>query len=240
MIPFMGIGAGLQAANTLYQLGSGIVQSVKGSKIKPQRPTYKIPREIAQNQAMYRAQANSTRVPGQSIIENNIKAGSANAMRNVQNTARNTGDVLAAASQINSNQNQAFNNLGLQGAQMQMANKDRLASANETMAQYRNQAFDYNKNQPYLNQMARKNALIGSGAQNISGAFNSGANSAFNASLIENGGYYGNNETTPQNSGQAGNLASAFFSGRTAFPIGLGTAPPRTRLNRYGFKGLGI
>lgn len=239
MLPFMGIGAGLQAANTLYQLGSGIVQSIKGSKMKPQRPTYKIPREIAQNQAMYRAAANSTRVPGQSIIENNIKAGGANALRNINNTARNTGDILAAASQVNSNQNQAFNNLGIEGAQIQMKNRDRLANANETMAQYRNQAFDYNQNQPYMNAMARKNALIQSGAQNIAGGLNSGANSAFNASMLQGGGT-GGQDMGGGAGGQLGALAGDFSGARTAFPIGLGTSPKRTILNRYGYKGLGI
>lgn len=182
MIPLMAAGAALGGFNTLYKLGSGIVQSIKGGRIKPQRPTYQIPSEITANQKMAQDLANTSRLPGQSIAEGNIRASSANALSNVKNTSSNVNDVLAAASNINANQNSAMNNLAMEGAGFQMANKDRLSAANQAMAQYKDQAFNYNQNEPYLMQQQRKNALIQSGAQNISGALGDTSNAFLYAS----------------------------------------------------------
>lgn len=231
-IPYMGIGAAASAVGGLYKLGSGIYQGIKGAKMHPKRPTYNIPSEIGANQAMFRAQANSTRIPGQAIAENNIKAGSANAMRNVQNASRNTSDILAAASQVNSNQNSAFNNLAVQGAQNQMANRDRLANANQTMADYKNQAFDYNKNQPYMNQMAQKMALQQSGAQNIYGALGDASNFGFNAGMLDSM-YGGEGQgSAPTNTKQFMGMSNNPNTS-TKFPIGLGTTPGNSTLGKY-------
>lgn len=134
----------------------GLVNQSKANKINTKRPTYNIPKEIFQNQAMYQAMANSSRVPGQSYIENNIGQAASQAINASQRSAGSSAEALAAIGGIQQNQSNMFNELGMAGAQYQMANRDKLAMANETMADYRQQEFDYNRNQPYQIRMAQK------------------------------------------------------------------------------------
>jgi hypothetical protein len=135
------------------------IQDRKAKKIKTDRPTYEIPKEIGQNQAMFQAAANTSRIPGQSVAENNIGANNASSMNAAMQAGGSSSDILAAMSGINQNTNNQYNNLAMQGVEMQMQNKDRLAQSNETMADYKQQEFDYNKNQPYELAVMRKRAL---------------------------------------------------------------------------------
>lgn len=123
------------------------------------RPDYQIPQEVFQNQAMYQAMANSSRVPGQSQIENNINQNTSQALNASQKAAGSSADALAAVGNIQQNANNEFGKLGIAGAQLQLANKDKLAQANNDVADYRQQAFDYNQNQPYQIAFAQNQKL---------------------------------------------------------------------------------
>lgn len=123
------------------------------------RPDYQIPQEVFQNQAMYQAMANSSRVPGQSQIENNINQNTSQALNASQKAAGSSADALAAVGNIQQNANNEFGNLGIAGAQLQLANKDKLAQANNDVADYKQQAFDYNQNQPYQQKYAYSQKL---------------------------------------------------------------------------------
>lgn len=114
-----------------------------------QRPTYQIPQQIFQNQAMYEAQANSSRVPGQENIEKQIGQLQSQSLNASQKAAGSSADALAAVGQTQQNTLNEYGNLAQMGAQYQLQNKDKLAQARETTADYQQQAFDYNKNEPY-------------------------------------------------------------------------------------------
>lgn len=114
-----------------------------------QRPTYQIPQQIFQNQAMYEAQANSSRVPGQENIEKQIGQLQSQSLNASQKAAGSSADALAAVGQTQQNTLNEYGNLAQMGAQYQLQNKDKLANARETTADYQQQAFDYNKNEPY-------------------------------------------------------------------------------------------
>ncbi len=73
--------------------------------------------------------------------------------------AGSSADVLASLGNTQNNANGALNNLAMEGAQNQNMNIDKFANANNTTAEYRDQAFDYNKNEPYQQAYARKQAL---------------------------------------------------------------------------------
>jgi hypothetical protein len=147
-----GISAGIKGISALHQ-------AHKAKKMQVNRPTYQIPQEILNNQAMYKNLANSSRLPGQSNIENQIGANSANSINAAMQGAGSSADVLASLGNTQNNTNNALNNLAIEGAQNQNMNRDKLAGANESLAQYRDQAFDYNKNEPYQQAYARKMAL---------------------------------------------------------------------------------
>ncbi len=145
--------------------GAGLIMGESNKKKRDaaakaaQRPDYVIPKEVFQNQAMYQAMANSSRVPGQSQIENNINQNTSQAINASQKAAGSSADALSAIGNIQQNANNQFGDLGIAGAQLQLANKDKLAQANNDVADYKQQAFDYNQNQPYQQKYAYSQKL---------------------------------------------------------------------------------
>jgi len=113
------------------------------------RPDYQIPQEVFQNQAMYEAMAKSSRVPGQANIENQIGQNTAQSINASQKAAGSSADALASVGKIQQNALNQYGQLGQMGAEFQQQNIDKLAAARGETADYRQQAFDYNKNQPY-------------------------------------------------------------------------------------------
>ena len=145
-------------------------QANKAKKIKADRPTYEIPKEVQQNKDMYQSLANSSRIPGQSIADNNRGASSAASLAALMKGSSSSSDILYGLSQVNQNNNNAINDLAMQGAQYQAMNRDKLADANSQLAEYKDQAFDYNKNQPYELALMRKRALEGAAYGNVNSA----------------------------------------------------------------------
>ncbi len=143
----------------IVQLAVGAKQKKKASEIDTARPEYKIPKEVFQNQSMYESMANSSRVPGQSYIENQIGQNAANALGASQKVAGSSAEALSAISGIQQNTNNQINQLAQQGAQYQFINKDKLAAANQNVADYREKAFDMNQYQPYMMRLAEKKKL---------------------------------------------------------------------------------
>jgi hypothetical protein len=166
MIPLIlgGIGALGKAAFGLHQLN-------QAKKISDKRSIYNMPNQIGQNRDMYQRLSNTTRLPGQSVLENNIGASNAANTKAIMNAAGGSSDILAALSNQNQNTNNALNDLGVRGAEFQSMNQDKLANANSEFAAYKDQEFDYNENQPYELRMARKRALEGAGYGNFETAF---------------------------------------------------------------------
>jgi hypothetical protein len=126
---------------------------------KVNRPTYQVPQEAFQNKAMYEAMANSQRVPGQSYIENQIAQQQAQALAASQQVAGSSADAQAAVGRIQQNSLNAYGELGAMAAQNQAANIDKLAQARSNVADYRQQAFDYNQNEPYKIAFAQSQKL---------------------------------------------------------------------------------
>jgi hypothetical protein len=147
------VGVGVAGATAGVNAISRGHKKRKAQRAMDNRPKYEIPKEIFQNQAMYESMANSSRVPGQKRIENQIAQNTAQSIGASQRAAGSSADALSAVSGINQNANNTYNELGMQGAQMQMANKDKLAQARQATGDYRQQDFDYNKNQKYLERM---------------------------------------------------------------------------------------
>lgn len=169
---------------SLIQAGQGIAQSVKANKIAKSniRPTYssqayKIPDEIKEYVARTKAMMN-TRLPGQNLMENKIDANTSNAIAAVQQSGNSSADIINSISGINGQQNDAYNNLGIAGAQRYDQMQGNVNNALLTSAQYKDRAYDinsgnkqaefeYNQNQPYQARAAAASALTGAGQQNI-------------------------------------------------------------------------
>lgn len=161
-VPLMALGLGMNLANSLFggfQLLRGLSQAKRN-----QRPEYNIPQEIQQNlnQAQLYAQQ------GLPMDVYNRAAG--NIDRNAAFGLRSLGDRrsgIAGVSALNQSTNDAYSNLAMQDAQARMNNLAQLYNARNTMAGYRDKAFDLNKMQPFIQRAQEAQALQGAGLQNI-------------------------------------------------------------------------
>lgn len=119
-LPFL-----LSALPGLFQVGSGLYQANQASKVRTQDTRTDSFREAL---ALDRQRANSQRFAGQSNAENRINQGAANAINTAMQSGTGASGVLAAATRINQNQNNAFNQLADRAQAVQQGNQDRLRS----------------------------------------------------------------------------------------------------------------
>lgn len=131
----------------------------KAAKAASVRPEYQIPQEIYQNKAMYEAMANSSRIPGQAQIEKQIGQSQTQSINASQKAAGSSADALAAVGGIQQNTLDQYGNLAAMGAQYQAQNKDKLAASRDDLADFKQQEFNYNKNQPWQIAFAQNQKL---------------------------------------------------------------------------------
>lgn len=147
------------------------VQYLKGkrdqAKDAKKRPEYEIPQEVAQNltQAQMDALQGLPAAQAQQFIQN-IQRGSAFGMS--QLGSRKAG--LAGLAALNQQQQDAYGNLLSIDAQAAQQNKANLMNQRQVMADYRDQAFQLNKINPYYENIARREARTAALFQNLNNA----------------------------------------------------------------------
>jgi len=160
--------AGGGATTTLgaAQLAYGLYQQKKNK-----RPEYTIPPEIQANlnQGEQAALQGMPEEQKQQYI-NNLQRSQAFSLS--QMGSRKAG--LAGVAAINQQGADAYGNLLSMDTQAKMANQDKLYGLRQNMADYKDQAFQINKSNPYYEKTAQNNALIGAGMQNVSQGFQAG------------------------------------------------------------------
>ncbi len=134
------------------------------------RPTLATPQGILDNQAMYANMAGTTRVPGQDQIQNQIANSASSAILQGQYNGSSLDQINNLTGKVNQQTLGAQNDLGIAGAEYQMANKDKLAGARLQTADSDLNNFDFNKNQPYEYNLMRNRALAGQQIQNYNQA----------------------------------------------------------------------
>jgi len=99
-----------------------------------------------------------------------------------------------------------------------MQNQQQVFAQNQNMADYRDQAFQFNKVNPYYEGVSESQGYIGAGMQNMGSGFNSGAG----ASMDFGGGNGSGGKSVESSGSQYGNMfnqqnkQSAFgFNGQT-------------------------
>lgn len=162
------------AAVASASITAGGIQYFKGKadQKKNKRPAYEIPDEVKQNMSLAQQMA----VQGlpeeqkQQYI-NNIQRSTATSLRNLG--SRNAG--LAGVAQVQQQQNNGYQQLFGMDAQARQANQRGLFEQNQNMANYRDQAFQVNKINPYYEMTAKNETMMGAGLQNIGKGFQMGA-----------------------------------------------------------------
>lgn len=169
----------------------GLNQYYKGKKMlkNNQRPTYSIPDEVRQNltQAQQDALQGLPEEQRQMFLSN-IQRGSAMGLN--QLSGRKAG--IAGVAALNQNQNDAYANLLSMDSQARMQNKGILMNQRQNMADYKDQAFQINKLNPYYEKQAEGLAMKGAGMQNLANGYQiAGSGSASNSANPDTGGGVG-------------------------------------------------
>lgn len=156
-----GILGGLESAYGLYE-------NIKGNQMAKDnvRPTYTIPDEIKQNltQSDQMALEGLPDAQKQQYIQN--------IQRSQQLGLNSLSDRKAGLSGIEGivqSGNDAAGNLLSLDSTARRQNQILAMQQGQNLANYKDKAFDYNKNQPYQNTAAAARALQGAGLQNIAG-----------------------------------------------------------------------
>lgn len=156
------------------QTGFGIFQAIKGAKkLKDtERPPYEIPKEILQNlNAAERMALEGMPDAQKQAYLQNLQRSSQLALRGLSDRRAGVGAIANVQSQLDMG---AMSLLGMDAAQRQQ-NRLNAMGARTQMAQYRDKAFELNQLQPFLDDRAEGQALIGGGVQNIFGGIDMGA-----------------------------------------------------------------
>lgn len=148
----------------------GLHQYYKGKKMRKnnKRPTYEIPEEVKQNlsQAQNMALQGLPEEQKQQYLSN-LQRGSAQAL----SSSSSRGGGLAGIANINQQQNDAYGNMLSMDSQARFQNQGVLMGQRQNMADYRDQAFQVNKMNPYYEKEAEALAMQGAGQQNIGNSF---------------------------------------------------------------------
>jgi hypothetical protein len=171
-------GAIATGVSSLLNLGQGIAQSIRRSKLQKQwnalnaqRPTYEISQGYKNALAQYQKLAGQTQLPGQGLIEQNIQQASARARTAAERGAISSTSYGALTGDIYDKELQAIQDLGIKAAEWQSTNQEKLAAAQEMMGAQQEKAQDWNKLGAWTTKMNQVESQLGAAVTNQSNAF---------------------------------------------------------------------
>lgn len=162
------MAAWLYALPGIAKAGFGLYQMVRGSAMKPQRPTYQTPGEISENLALARQQE-AGRMPGFAYAEDRLRQQSAQGMYGLQRGVMNQNQLMSGLANIQMQTSIAQRSLMESEASDYYRRLANLQRSLQTSAQYRDKEFEINKMQPFQEAARTKAALIEGGLKNIMG-----------------------------------------------------------------------
>lgn len=166
------LGFALSAAPEVIKVITALNQAkeAKALAAKTVRPTYTIPKEVSDVVDIMRSGYMNSRLPGQAQAEGRLQANTASGFSAARESGNNPNAIMATLMGLNQQQNQGFEDLATQGANLQRQDRAGYVGALNNMAGYRDQAFEYNQNQPYQQALKTIGALRQSSTENAYGA----------------------------------------------------------------------
>lgn len=148
--------------------GLGLLQLIKGGKMKPQRPDYTIPGEITEEEKLARQLAGG-RMFGIQQAEERVRQQGAGAELGLRRGSTSSSQYLAGLAAIQANTNAAERGLLEAEAGDKYRRLANLSRSLNVSAQYKDKEFELNKLQSYLDKARTKAALTQSGLLNLFG-----------------------------------------------------------------------
>lgn len=165
IVPGLGtaVGAGIGA---LGGLAVGGAQYLKGKQVEEDttRPEYQIPQEVLQNltQAQQMELQGTPEAQKQQYLSN-LQQGTAYGLSQISSRRGGLAGVAAASQNLN----KGYSNLLAQDASARIQNQQGLMAQRQNVANYRDQEFQSNQLNPYYENVAQSQGLMGAGMQNI-------------------------------------------------------------------------
>jgi len=171
------IGGAIKGVTSLGKAWYGNRQRKEGLKRQREaeamwstRPQMEVPESVNEMVRLYREQAGMQRLPGQDIIEGNIRGATATGIEAAKDLSGGAGG-LGAVTQMIAGQQDRFSDLGINLAEMVERNKGRLAGALGQKGEFEQRAWDWNKAMPWQRRYGEAygegQAREGAGVQNI-------------------------------------------------------------------------
>jgi hypothetical protein len=185
-----------QLASLVPSIAQGITGAVQSKRARNildnlNRPQFEIPTAVTEALGTARTLASTNQLPNQVQAEMAINQGTANSLYNINQNATSGTEALAAITGVAANENAAMNDLSGRAAVFSQQQNQNLINQLSQYANWQQNAWDYNVNQPYQMKLAEGQALAGSGMQNkyeaLKGASGGLANIFGQKVLMENG-----------------------------------------------------
>lgn len=164
----------LSILSALMGIGTGIWQLFKGNQAADtERPEYEIPEEATKALGIAKQGAYSD-MPGYEQAISNLQQSGASQFSRASESASSGGDLLGFLAAQGVTSNRGLNQLAAQNAAYKVGAEDKYRSALNYYAQLRNQEFQTNEMQPYLDAMRTSSVMTEGGIQNIFGGITGG------------------------------------------------------------------
>ncbi len=142
------------------KLGKSAIQGNQAKKLaETPRPEYQIPEEVMQSLNQAKILASMRELPGQNLMEDKIGQNISKGVSELERVSSNPSQLSSNVAKMFMGGNDQLNNIGVQAAQQWLQNQGMLGNALNNVGTFRDKEFDYNKNQPYQNNMAAAAAL---------------------------------------------------------------------------------
>lgn len=125
--------------------------------INPVRPEYQIPQEV-QDYLNNAINAEGGDMPGYGRMLDQAYGNTATTLNTARNFAGSGNDLLQTLAGTSVNERRNVNDINMQNLGFRANNRNALNEALLRMGGYQDQAFDYNENQPYIQEEADKRA----------------------------------------------------------------------------------
>jgi len=185
------IAGGVQSATGIYQQRRASRLRKKAMKQYNNNP-YQIPESAVRSVNLVGRAAQGTQLPGQSLIEENMAANTAEGINAARKSASSPSQILSSTIDLYSQQQKNQQQLDLTAAQDYQRRQSAYANAVQSLAPYEVEKWKYKTLYPVQADLNAASGMSGAGQQNmaqgVSSIINTTANQSYMNSLQSNSG----------------------------------------------------